>query len=97
MVQQSTFPVEPKLVNVSPVFKSGNTTLKNNYRPISVLSSLSKVSERLLLNQFLPFMEERLSAILRALKKDIVLNPLYFLVVEMVCRCIDKGGVTARY
>ena len=60
MVQQCTFPIELKLADVSPVLKSGDTKLNENYRPISVLSSLSKVSERLLLKQFLPFIEKRL-------------------------------------
>ena len=60
MVQKSTFPDELKLADVSPVFKIGDTVLKNNYRPIRVLSSLSKVSERLLLKQFQPFIGKRL-------------------------------------
>ena len=42
IAQQCTFPDEIKLADVSPVFKSGETALENNYRPISVLPSLSK-------------------------------------------------------
>ena len=95
MVQQSTFPDELKLADVSPVFKGSDTALKNNYRPISVLSSLSKVSERLLLKQFLPFIEKRLSVILCAFKKGHSTQHALFRVVEMVRCCIDKGGVTA--
>ena len=95
MAQQSTFPDELKLTDVSPVFKGGDTALKNNYRRISVLSSLSKVSERLLLKQFQPLIEKRLSGILCAFKKGHSTQHALFRVVEMVRRCIEEGGVTA--
>ena len=94
MVQQHMFPDKLKLADVSPVFKSGDTTAKNNYRPISVLPALSKVFERLLLKQFLPFIEKRLSAILCAFKKGHSTQHALFRVVEMIRRCIDKGGIT---
>ena len=55
MVEQCIFPEKLKLADVSPVFKNGDATVKKNFRPISVLSSLSKVFERLLLKQILPF------------------------------------------
>ena len=67
-------------------------SLKNNYRPISVLSSLSKVSERLLLKQFLPFIKKTLGDSARFQKGHSTQLAL-FRVVEMVRRCIDKGGV----
>ena len=95
MVEECTFPDELKLADVSPVFKSGNTTVKTNYRPISVLLSLSKVFERLLLKQFPPFIEKRLSAILCAFKKGHSTQHALFRVTEMVRHSIDKGGITA--
>ena len=42
------FPDELKLARVVPVFKKGDESNKANYRPISILPSLSKVFERLL-------------------------------------------------
>ena len=36
MVQQHMFPDKLKLADVSPVFNSGDTTAKKNYRPITV-------------------------------------------------------------
>ena len=81
MVQQSTFPDELILADFSPVIKGGDTALKNNYLPIGVLSSLSKVSEGLLLKQFLPFIEKRLSAIFCAFKKGHSTQHVLFRVV----------------
>ena len=40
MVQQCIFPEKLKLADVSPVFKNGDATVKKNFHPISVLSSL---------------------------------------------------------
>lgn len=40
------FPTLWKLARVCPIFKSGKTTETNNYRPISILCTLSKIIER---------------------------------------------------
>ena len=95
MVEQCIFPEKLKLADVSPVFKNGDATVKKNFRPISVLSSLSKVFERLLLKQILPFIEKRLSSILWSFKKGHSTQHALFQVIEMIRRCVDKGGVTA--
>ena len=36
------FPSSLKIANVSPVYKKGNRSDKDNYRPVSVLPNLSK-------------------------------------------------------
>jgi len=45
-LQTSTFPEAWKFAKVKPLFKSGKTNDVNNYRPISILPSLSKLFER---------------------------------------------------
>ena len=77
------------------MFKNGDATVKKNCRPSSVLSSLSKFFERQLLKQILPFIEKRLSSILCAFKKGHSTQHALFWAIEILCRCIDKGGVTA--
>jgi len=52
------FPNELKLAKVVPIFKHGNKELLKNYRPISVLSCLSKVFERLMYNRLISFLEK---------------------------------------
>ena len=42
----STFPTSWKIANVCPIHKKGESNLVGNYRPISLLNSLSKVFER---------------------------------------------------
>ena len=55
------FPDQLKKADVSPVFKKGNHNDKTNYRPVSILPSLSKIYERLLYNQTSRMTENALS------------------------------------
>ena len=52
------FPSEMKLADITPVFKKEDRTKKENYRPISILSNLSKVFERCLYNQLSVFFDK---------------------------------------
>ena len=61
LVEQSSFPDELKLANVSAVFKKDVKTFKGNYRPISVLPAVSKVFERLMNTQISAHMSPYLS------------------------------------
>ena len=49
------FPNKLKLAKVVPVFKKGHSKMLNNYRPISLLPSLSKLIERLICNRLWSF------------------------------------------
>ena len=50
------FPSTFKTAKVVPIFKSGNKHLVQNYRPISLLSCLSKVLEKLIKSRLLKFL-----------------------------------------
>ena len=52
-----TVPDEMKVSKVKPLFKKGDVALLNNYRPISLLSCLSKIFERVLFNQLYEYFE----------------------------------------
>ena len=45
-MQQNKFPSLWKKANVSPLFKKGDASQLNNYRPISLLSCVGKVMEK---------------------------------------------------
>lgn len=54
------YPDQLKIAKVSPIFKSGSNSLFSNYRPISVLSLVNKIFEKILyqrLNHFLTSMK----------------------------------------
>ena len=46
-IHTGIFPTEWKLARVSPIFKNGVKTDMNNYRPISVISTIAKISKKL--------------------------------------------------
>ena len=50
-----SFPNELKIAKIIPIFKSGDKKHFSNYRPISVLSSISKIFERLAYNRLIKF------------------------------------------
>lgn len=54
----STFPDLLKLARVLPLFKKGDVTQVTNYRPISILSSFSKIFERAIHNQLTDYLME---------------------------------------
>ena len=50
-LKSGEYPVDWKLAKVSPVFKAGERNDPNNYRPISILSTISRVFEKLVYEQ----------------------------------------------
>ena len=56
-LENGKFPNCLKLANITPVFKKGPRTLKNNYRPVSILPIFVKIFERLLSRQLLEFFD----------------------------------------
>ena len=52
------FPTDLKCAKVIPIHKSGDQCSLNNYRPISLLSSFSKIFERIMYNKIMNFLDE---------------------------------------
>jgi len=57
-LSQGIFPQHLKLAKVTPIFKSGSKAEFSNYRPISVLPSVSKVFEKTISNQLSQYFEQ---------------------------------------
>ena len=57
-LKSGTFPDKMKIARVTPVFKSGDTSLMTNYRPISVLPCFSKMLERIMYNRLYKYLIE---------------------------------------
>ena len=53
------FPDELKIAKVIPLFKSGSSNVMSNYRPISILPTLSKVFEKLIYKRLYTFFEDK--------------------------------------
>lgn len=57
--QSGTYITQFKLAKVKPLFKRGDKTLTCNYRPISLLSSFSKILEKLMHNRLSNYFESK--------------------------------------
>ena len=52
------FPDELKIGKIIPLYKSGNKSVMSNYRPISILPTISKIFEKLLHKRIYEFFEK---------------------------------------
>ena len=57
-ISEGIFPNELKIARVTPIYKGGDNTIFKNYRPVSVLSSFSKIFEKLLYNRLTTFFDD---------------------------------------
>ncbi len=57
-LESSYFPESWKEANVSPLFKSGDPSLVNNYRPISLLSTIGKVFEKIVFKHLYNYLQD---------------------------------------
>ena len=61
LIYQSQFAPIFKLVNISLAFKKGDRNFKENYRPVSILSNISKIFEQCMFRQISRFMDSYLT------------------------------------
>ena len=52
IIHTGEFPKQLKIAKVKPLFKKGNQSSFTNYRPISLLSSVSKTFEHVMTSQY---------------------------------------------
>ncbi len=55
-LQLGEFPTEWKKANVIPIYKKKNCQHKSNYRPILLLSSISKIQEKIVFKNLYDFL-----------------------------------------
>ena len=54
-IEKKVFPHDFKIAVVTPIFKNGDVDNLGNYRPISVLSTIARIFEKLLYTQLYRF------------------------------------------
>ena len=91
-VDGNFFPDEMKDGDVSALFKNNDSFHKKNYRPITVLPSVSKVFERLLANQMLPFVNNFLSPKVCGYRKGYNTQHALLKLVETCKKTLDNKG-----
>ncbi len=87
------FPKELKAGDISSIFKKGDAFSKKNYRPITVLPSVSKIYERLVQDQMLTFAQSFLSPFLCGFREGYGTQHALLRLVETCKKAMDGGGV----
>ena len=57
-LSSGTFPDKLKIAKITPILKTGDACLVQNYRPISVLPAFSKIFERVVYNRVFKFITD---------------------------------------
>ena len=86
------FPDEMKDGDVSALLKNSDSFQKKNHRPITILSSVSNVFERLLPNQMLPFVNKFLSPKICGYRKGYNTQHALLKLVETCKKTSDNKG-----
>ena len=60
-ISQCYVPLEWRMHLISPIFKSGDRSSVRNYRPISLLCTISKVLEKIIYNKIISFVSKSIS------------------------------------
>ena len=90
LIESASFPDELKEGEISALFKKGDPCDKKNYRPVTVLSSQSKIFERLMSKQIIKYIE--LSPYLCGFRKGYSTQHALMRLVEECRTHLDNKG-----
>ena len=89
-IKSSQFPEVLKQASVYPVFKKGAKTDKENYRPVSVLSNVSKIFEKCLHKQINSFFDPIFSKYQNGFRKGFNAQHCLVVMIEKWKQCLDN-------
>ena len=92
-MKSSKFPSILTLTDIIPVFKKGDEECKNNYRPVSILSNMSKIFERIIFRKILDYMESFLIKYQCGFRKGYSTQHCLLFMLEKWKRAVDNGKV----
>ena len=94
-INKGIFPNELKIAKVIPIFKSGDKTSIENYRPISVLSVFSKIFEKIMYNHLINFINKQdiLYKYQFGFRKQHSTNHAIITLVDKISTALDRGNV----
>ena len=92
-----TFPSESKNADVIPVFKKKNPSNVENYRPVRILTNLSKIYEKCLYNQMYKDFNHVLSKWQCGFRKGFSTQHCLLVMTEKWRTCLDKGVISGLY
>ena len=91
MLNKETFPSQLKKTQVTPIYKKDDPFIPKNYRPVSILPSLSKIYERLLGDQITTHFNEIFHSYLSAFRTSYGCQTTLLRIVEDWKEALDKN------
>ena len=91
-ISKSIFPSDLKLADVTPVYKKKSKNSKDNYRPASILSNISKIYERCIYDQIQLFYDSLLSKYQCGFRSGYNAQHCLITLIEKWKKSVDNGG-----
>ena len=90
-IKESTFPSLAKIASILPIFKKDDRSNKKNYRPISILSSISKIFGKIIHKQILEYIEHKLSPYISAYRQGHSTQHVLIRLIEEWKQALDNN------
>ena len=94
--EKNIFPDCMKVANIKPIYKENNKEEISNYRPISILPTISKIFERSSTDQLVKFLEQNdlITKCQHAYRKGHSTTTCLVEIINQLYRNIDEGQLT---
>ena len=89
-IENCIFPVNLKNADISPLFKKHDRLSKNNYRPVSILPTLSKLYEKILYIQIYNYFNNIFSKYICGFRKGHSTQHCLIFMLENLRKALDK-------
>ena len=93
-IDTGSFPSNLKNAGITPLFKKIDRLLKSNYRPVSILPTLSKIYEKILYQQIYEYFNSIFSKYLSGFRKGHSTQHCLLSILENLKKALDKGNCT---
>ena len=90
MIDVCIFPTSLKLANITPVYKKGSKNLKENYRPVCIMSNISKIYERCLFKPISNYFENIFSIFQCGFRQGLSAQYRLVSMIEKWKKSVDK-------
>ena len=90
---ESSFPDTMKMADITPAHTKDDKTDKRNYRPVSILPSISKIFERIIYEDIFQYMGNKFSPYLCGFRKGYSTQHCLIIMLEKWKKALDKHNI----
>ena len=92
-ISESSFPDTMKMADITPAHKKDVKTDKRNYRPVSILPSISKIFERIIYEDIFQYMGNKFSPYLCGFRNGYSTQHCLIIMLEKWKKALDKHNI----